>query len=226
MSPAVRDLLRNQRDLLLFKPVKPDLTNYWSLYFGWGLLVTWIAGIGRYWDHPNADLWQYPGLGSVAYVFVLAFLIWIFTVPLKPEHWSYGKVLIFVMLTSPPAWLYAIPVEKFLSMRNAQSANAWFLAAVAAWRVALLLLFLRRGGGLTWPAVIVAGLLPLVLIVTGLTALNLEKAVFEIMGGIRNQTPHDVSYVFLIVITTFSVVISPVLLIIWLVQVGRARRSP
>jgi len=68
------------------------------------------------------------GLGSVAYIFVLSALIWILALPLRPERWSYLSVLTFVGLTSPLAWLYAIPVERFVSMDFAISANVLFLA--------------------------------------------------------------------------------------------------
>ena len=61
-------------------------------------------------------------------------------------------MLIFVTLTSLPALLYAIPVEKFMALEYAQTANVLFLAVVASWRVALLIVFLKRAAGLTRPA--------------------------------------------------------------------------
>ena len=145
--------------------------------------------MGRYWDHPNANWWQYAGLGSVAYVFVLALFLWAIVAPLRPRNWSFVGVLIFVTLTSLPALLYAIPVEKFMSMENAQGTNVIFLAVVATWRVGLLVAFLRRAAGLTRAGVAVATLLPLTIIVTALVVLNLEKAVFEIMGGKHAADP-------------------------------------
>ena len=50
--------------------LKP-LTREEMLRFGWahfafGLICTWIVGVGRYWDHPSAAPWQYAGLGSLA----------------------------------------------------------------------------------------------------------------------------------------------------------------
>ncbi len=219
-------ILRDQRDLLLFRSIRPDLDAFGGSYFAWGLAVTWLAGVGRYWDHPSAATWQYLGLGSVVYVFGMAFLIWAFTAPLKPPGWSYRKVIVFVMMTSLPALLYAIPVERFMSIRAAQETNAWFLAIVAAWRVGLLLTFLRGAGGLGWGRVIVVALLPLALIVTALTALNLEQAVFDLMGGLREQqqTPYDAAYGILLVITVLSMLASPVLLIAYAVLVVRAAR--
>ena len=213
MPTIISKIIRDQIALLLFKPFKSQIQESWVAYLSWGLLITWIVGTGRYWDHPNADWWQYLGLGSVAYVFILAFIVWIIAAPLKPRHWSYLNVLIFITLTSLPALLYAIPVEQFMILQNAQSANFWFLLIVAVWRVALFLNFLRKVAGLNPIEVTVTGLLPLVLIVTTLTVLNLEHVVFQIMGGIRNPTQHDTAYLALITITYFSLLLSPVLLI-------------
>lgn len=218
-------VLKDQFDLLFFRSFKPNLREFWHAYLIWGLVITWLTGVGRYWDHPNAQIWQYLGLGSVAYVFVLAFLIWAFAAPLKPAHWSYRNVLIFVTLTALPALLYAIPVERFMSLENAQTANVWFLALVALWRVALLFDFLRSAADLRISEAFVAGFLPLVLIVTALVALNLESSVFEIMAGMRDQTSNDGAYLALILINTVSIIASPVLLIwyvVLLVQKGRS----
>lgn len=184
----------------------------WYLAFGIGF--TWLCGIGRYWDNPKADLWQYLGLGSVVYIFVLALILWLVILPLKPTSWSYKNVLLFVSLTSPPAILYAIPVEQFMPLKSAQTANVWFLAVVAIWRVALLLKFLRNSAGLSGLCVLVATLLPLTLIVAALAALNLEHVVFKIMAGLEDheKSANDSAYMILIVITYFSVLASPALL--------------
>lgn len=184
--------------------------------------------MGRWWDDPEAHLLQHLGLGSVVYVFVLGFLLWLLTKPLGPEDWSYRSVLTFVALTSPPAILYAIPVERFLDLETARLVNVWFLAFVAAWRVGLLVFYLRRLAGLPWYSVVVATLLPLTMIVTALTGLNLERAVFDIMGGLREEgTPSDRAYEVLVVLTLFStILVGPLLLgygLIWFLR--RKQRS-
>jgi hypothetical protein len=226
MPIPFRKILADQRDLLLFRPFRPPLAEHWPAYLAWGLFTAWLVGIGRYWDHPSAALWQYLGLGSLAYVFILALILWAVVAPLRPANWSYLGVLIFVALTSLPALLYAIPVEKFMSLRNAQNMNVLFLAVIAVWRVSLLMTFLRRAAKLTPPAAAIAGLLPIALIVTTLVALNLEQAVFDIMGGNREPTQNDVAYFILILISAVSVLASPFLLIIYLVLVYQARRLP
>jgi hypothetical protein len=77
-----------------------------------GLLCVWIVGIGRYWENPRVGLLQHLGIGSVVYVFVLSGFLFLILWPMKPERWSYFHLLTFIALTSPPAILYAVPIEK------------------------------------------------------------------------------------------------------------------
>ena len=126
--------------------------------------------LGKY---RSVGLLQHLGIGSVVYIFVLALLLWFVARPLRPKHWSYRHVLTFLSLVSPPAILYAIPLEKLYSFEASYTINEWFLAIVALWRVALLIDFLRVVGELDVGSVIVASLLPLTLIVVALTMLNL-----------------------------------------------------
>ena len=222
-SPLLK-VIRDQLNLLFFRSFKPSLDKHAHVYIAWGLATTWLVGMGRYWDHPNAEAWQYLGLGSVAYVFVLAAIIWLIVLPLEPSNWSYRNVLIFVTLTSLPALLYAIPVERFMSLQGAKIANFWFLAIVAIWRVALLLVFLRRAAKLSRVAAVTACLLPLALIVTVLSGLNLEHAVFQFMGSMRNETSNDAAYLVVVLLSVLSVFASPVLLFAYLVIVGITRK--
>ncbi len=201
------------------------MVQHWRAYLVFGLVSTWLAGVGRYWDHPAPDWYQRLGLGSLAYVLLLALVLRLLIWPLRPRHWSYRNVLLFVTLTSPPALLYAIPVERFLTLPAAQSANAWFLAIVATWRVALLVVFLRRVAKLSPSAAAIAMLLPLALIVVALTALNLEHVVFDIMAGIRPEhgSGNDQAYLVVLVLSVFSTLVSPLLLIWYLAEIYRAR---
>ncbi len=225
MSNGLQKVLKDQIDLLLFRSIRPDLKTYGLHYIAWGLFITWLVGVGRYWDHPNADTWQYFGLGSVAYVFILAALLWLIVMPLRPANWSYRNVLIFVMLTSLPALLYAIPVEKFMSLAAAQTANVWFLAIVALWRVALFCKYLYKAAKLSELASLVGTILPITLIVAALVVLNLEKVTFQLMGGIRNPTQNDSAYAVLVLISTLSILLSPALLIGYGVLVWQAWRK-
>lgn len=85
---------------------------------------------------------------------------------------------------------------------------------MAAWRVALLVWFLRALAGLRGWTVAVATLLPLALIVVALAALNLEHVVFQLMSGIRpeQRSSNDVAYGIVTLLAGFSFLALPVLL--------------
>jgi hypothetical protein len=140
----LKTILADEIGLLTFRRVSPAIQSHWQAYLAFGLFFTWLAGIGRYWDNPRADLWQHLGSARSPTSSSWRSILWLLLAPLRPKSWSYRNVLLFVTLTAPPAVLYAVPVETFLSAGAAAQANAWFLAAVATWRVGLLGVFLRR----------------------------------------------------------------------------------
>ena len=204
-----------------------SLRQDFPLWLAYVLLITWIAGIGRYWDHPSAYTWQYLGLGSIVYIFTLSSLIFLLVWPLRPDNWSFRGVLIFVGLTSLPAILYAIPVERFLDLQTAQAANAWFLAIVAIWRVALFLRFLVTSAGLSWFLASTVATVLLTGIIVVLALLNLEHVVFDLMAGIRpeNASPNDVAYTIVMGLALYSLFIFPVALLLYLGGVVRQWQS-
>jgi hypothetical protein len=213
--------------VLTFRASREELLALDHRHLAFGLLWTWIAGAGRYWDNPQASLLQHLGVGSLLYVFVLSGFLWAVIAPLRPEGWSYPRLLTFVTLTSPPAVLYAIPVERFASIDAARTMNVWFLAVVAAWRVALLFWFLGRLARLRWYEVIVAALLPLCCVVVGLTLLNLEHVVFNIMGGLREDpSPNADAYGFLFALGMLSMMALPVLALLYVGMVVAAQTRP
>lgn len=226
-AEKVREVIVTEARFLTFRPVKPDMIRLGNYYLILGLLTSWLAGIGRYWDNPRAELWQYMGLGSLAYIFVLALILWLIILPLRPENWSYKSVLIFVGMTAPPAILYAIPVERFFSLNTAQTMNVWFLAIVATWRVILLFLHLKRSAKLNGFAIFVAAVLPLAIIVTVLAMLNLEHVVFKIMAGLSEdeRSANDAAYTILLLLTYFSFLASPILLIAYITMIIRRRKA-
>lgn len=219
-DPAASNIWATAWRLLTFRASTEDLIQLNKRHLLFGLLCTWVVGIGRYWDNPRANFLQHLGVGSVIYVFVLALLLWFIMWPLKPRHWSYFRVLTFVSLVSPPAILYAIPVEYFYSIHTANGVNVWFLAIVATWRVALLFFFLRRLGGMGWASIVVSALLPLTLIVVTLTMLNLERVVFNLMGGLAEESGGDASYEFLLVLSFLSIIMLLPILICYLALVA------
>ncbi|MCA9047544.1 MAG: hypothetical protein KDA89_02380 [Planctomycetaceae bacterium] len=125
---------------------------------------------------------------------------------------TYRQFVTYVWLTGPMAWLYAVPVERFLSARDAAAANLWFLAAVSVWRVMLISRVISVRNRTSFPAALVRVLLVAdTFVLIGLFFTPLP--VFNIMGGIR-LSPRDQ----LILETAFSVgavavVLWPVLLV-------------
>ena len=206
-------LFKTLMKLLTFKLTREEMLAFNMKHFYLGLAGTWIVGMGRYWDDTGANWMQHLGLGSVIYIFVLALFIWLILLPFKIKSWSYFTVVTFIGLTSFPAIFYAIPVEKFLSIETSNTINVWFLAIVAAWRLALLYYFLKHFTKLSRGNIITVTLMPICVIISILTVLNLHRVVFNIMGGMRNPTPHDSSYFVLMLLTGLSLLLSVPLLI-------------
>jgi hypothetical protein len=211
--------------LLTFKISREEMLQFNTQHLIVGLIGTWIVGMGRYWDDDKANLLQHLGLGSVIYIYLLAAFIWIILLPFKVDNWKYLTVLIFIGLTSFPAIFYAIPVEQFFSIDTANSMNVWFLAIVAAWRLGLLFYFLKHFTKLSIGNIITVTLMPICLIISALTILNLHKVVFQIMGGMRDPSPHDSSYFILMLLTVISMVLSIPLIIAYCIGIYNRRNN-
>ena len=202
--------------LLCFRATQNELATVGWRHLALGLLCTWLVGMGRYWDNPRVGLLQHLGVGSIVYVFVLSSFLWLMIWPLRPRNWIYFQVLTFISMVSPPAALYAIPVEKAFSLNTANEINVWLLAIVAAWRVALLIFFLRRVGQLGGFSTAIATLLPLSLIVVALAMLNLDQVVFDMMGGGGKRSANDGAYGVLFLLSMLSFLLFIPLLLCYL----------
>jgi hypothetical protein len=225
LQDLMANVLRTWFRVLTLRFSESDLLAFDNKHLLCGLFCTWLVGIGRFWDNPRAALIQHLGIGSIIYVFILAGYLYVVILALKPERWSYRHLLTFIALTSPPAILYAIPVELWFPRETARDINVWFLGIVATWRVLMYSVYLRRQGRLTGFAQFTATLTPLALIVFALTVLNLEQAVFNIMGGLRdNGTAQDTAYRVLVGLSIASFYLSPVLLAFYVAAMV-ARRS-
>lgn len=221
----LKQIVKDEYQLLTFRAPSAGIREHPGAYLAFGLFLTWAAGVGRYWDSADALLWQHMGLGSIAYVFLLAFVLWFLVALLGPRNWSYRNVLLFISLTAPPALLYAIPVEMFFSSSVALAINGSFLAVVALWRVALLFTFLRRVTGLDGAVIVVAALLPLALIVDALAFMKLEHVVYQAMAGLRDPELSGESTAHAIVqyICTLSAFLTPALVMSYGFLVYRVR---
>ncbi len=206
-SASILDSLQLIGRVLTFRVSGDELRKLNWLDLTLGLFFTWLAAMGRYWDNLRVETAQALGAGSVAYVFALALFLYLIIWPMRPANWTFFRVLTFITLTAPPALLYAIPFQTIFpdpDFSTANTLNAWLLAAVAVWRVALLNLFLRRLGELPGLERILGLGFPLTCIIVALTVLNLEKVVFHIMGGFTELSPNDTSYEVLFMITTLA----------------------
>lgn len=222
---SLASLFSIQLRVLLLRATRIDLAQLGTRHLVYGLIVTWAAGLGRYWDHPDPYLIQALGLGSLLVTLALACLLWLMMLPLRPERWSFLHLLTFLSLTALPALLYAIPVERFMSLDTARTVNVWFLAIVASWRVAMLARYLRTWTDLSGLVLAAALLLPLALVVVTLTLLNLEQALFDVMAGLRDDgTASDSAYQILFLITLASFVASPVLITMYAFAVWQRRK--
>jgi hypothetical protein len=221
LSSVVIDTL----NLLTFRLSRERFLAFGRWHLAFGLGCTWLAGVGRYWDNPEASILQHLGVGSIVYIFILALVLLFFISPLWSDGLSYFRVLTFLALVSPPAILYAIPVEKFVDIATANGINAWFLIIVATWRVWLLLYFMIHLLSMKPMAAISASLLPISIIVLVLVFLNLEHAVFNIMGGITTPTPNDASYNVLLFVLVLAVLTFPVTVITYIVSIVKAGRA-
>lgn len=224
----LRQVVRDMGRFLLFRPIRPDLERLAPLYFFVGFLFTWLAGIGRHLDNPRLDWWQHLGLDSIAYVFVFSTFLWLLLWPLRPANWRFSSVLLFVMMTAPPALLYVLPLcltstmallrlgGGYLEYELISRLKLGLLVIVATWRVALLVGFLNRVAQLGSGTIFVATALPLALIVGALAVLNLDRATFDIMAGRDPPTSDDGAYAILILIHLVSILAVPFLLIAYL----------
>lgn len=113
--------------------------------FGMGLLWVLGAALARRYDRADllAEPWHLvmPLLVSTFNGTILFLLLWLCFLRKAENRASFFEewrlLLAMFWMTAPLAWLYAVPVERFLSSYDAALANLWFLAVVAGWRVIL-----------------------------------------------------------------------------------------
>lgn len=184
MSEWLETCFSLQFRVLTFRATADELFNLGWKHVPFGLFWALLAGIGRAWDNPNANIIFRSGAPSVLYVFVLSIFLWLFIAPLRPERWRISRVIAFVSLTALPGVLYAVPFEMITSPDDAIVANGILLLIVASWRVALLSFFLWKSKLSVWGTA-TAVCLPLSIIILGLVMTDrLEKTV-AVMGGFR-----------------------------------------
>jgi hypothetical protein len=101
---------------------------------------------------------------------------------------SFRQFLGLFWMTAPLAWLYAIPVERFLDMEGATRANLWLLGIVAVWRVVLItrVISVVLGVGfwqIIWFVMLFADTVAITLL--SFVHLPIPVSLLAIMGGVR-----------------------------------------
>ena len=220
----LREVVVTELKFLAFRSVRPDMKRLRWHFLALGLASTWFAGLGRYWDAPHAQWWQYAGLGSVVYTLFMAAFLWALIMPMEPKNWSYLNVLTFVGMTAPPALLYAIPVESLVEPTIAFQLNNVLLLVVSLWRVGLLWCYLRRSARLDFVPAFFALAFPLVLILAFLTIRHWQHNVFSGMSGNREELHREVTDITQLVISKMgflSVLLCPLTFLGYAVSIAR-----
>jgi hypothetical protein len=157
-----------------------------------GLLLVLITGIPRNYDQLYfMETWRWL-YGPLAFSLVSGALIFIMVMesPLDPpeECSSWLGFMGLFWMTAPMAWVYAIPVERVLSSKQAVVANLCLLGLVSIARVWLLsrvLSVVRGGAFIYWLRRVVLAAAMEVLAVSVLGSLTSQRIIAS-MGGIRN----------------------------------------
>ena len=158
-----------------------------------GLLLVVSAGFAR--EYDGEDLLHEPWHLALPLVASLATSFILFCVLLMASSnndspgasflRTYRMFLGLYWMTAPLAWLYALPVERFLSAADATSVNLWLLGIVAVWRVVLMTRVIAVVFESTFLRVFLHVMLfadTVVLVLLFLTPLP----VVSLMGGIRH----------------------------------------
>jgi hypothetical protein len=156
-----------------------------------GLLFVLSTGFAREYDGEDLlhEPWQLliPLAASSATSVLLYCVLWIVLRGWStfPNEWrTFQSFVALYWMTAPLAWIYAIPVERFLSPAEATAVNLLLLAVVAVWRVLLIIqviavIFRAPSLQVAFPVLLFAN--------TVLIALTIlvPVPIFAIMGGIR-----------------------------------------
>ncbi len=157
-----------------------------------GLLSVLSAGFAREYDGVDllADPWYL--LIPLAVSLLLATMLFGLVMglarrPMVGRSTRLGGYPVFLRvfwMTAPLAWLYAIPVEYFLSAGDATRANLWLLGTVSMWRVVLMI----RVVSVLWDVRPAVAAMPVLLFADSIALFGLwlvPLPVVSFMGGIR-----------------------------------------
>lgn len=194
-----------------------------------GLAFVLLAGVAR--DYDGEDLlarpyWlALPFAASLVTSLLLYGLEQLVATPKPPARVvSYRQFLALYWLTAPLAWLYALPVERWMSEGVAAEFNLWLLAIVATWRVFLMVrvfsvLFGVSAGFATTVVLFFADS------VVAVASWQVPIPIFNVMGGVRLTGSESVLLGSVLLTRLVSVLLWPILLIVFVVSVWRRRQD-
>lgn len=217
---ALRTILR----ILTFRAAREELKENVAALLVTALIITWIVGIGRWWDDPrDLPIFVRMGVGSVLYVFGMAAILWVTFAPFVAEKLGARHFVAFVASTSLPGLVYAVPIEQWTDLDTAATYNVFALLFVSVYRVSLLLWFCRRVNKLNWTESVVVTFLPISVIAFALTALGHAASVMDIMGGLRDRMSKSDMEMIVGLIGCLSIVLGPILIIIYIAMASHAQ---
>ena len=114
--------------------------------FPLSLFLVIVAGFVR--EYGRSNMWEKPWLVGVPLVASILLALVLFPVveivarqrgSEGGRFWSRFKVFLsLIWMTAPLAWVFALPVEHFMSPDNAAIVNLWLLGIISLWRIFLL----------------------------------------------------------------------------------------
>ncbi|MEZ6126927.1 MAG: hypothetical protein R3C49_27740 [Planctomycetaceae bacterium] len=178
-----------------------------------GLCLVLLAAVAR--DYDGIDLqaepWHLLIPAGASLVTATTLFAWLRLFQCEGlRKLRYRTFLSLFWLTAPMAWLYAIPVERFLTAAQATEANLWLLAIVSLWRVLLITRVVSHLTAQPHSAAFCRVMLfadTIVLIILRNTPLPM----LNIMGGIRLQDRDRVLQNAALLTGLLSVVLWPIL---------------
>jgi hypothetical protein len=161
----------------------------WRPTLGVGAVLVLTAAVAREYDREylveRPELLLLPFAASLGVAALTYGSLRLFALRGPPEH-ARGRFRVYLglfWLTAPLAWLYAVPVERFLAPVPAALFNVCLLAAVAIWRVWLIARVSTVLFGAGFRRALGAILLPSSLLVLVLSFAS-QISLVGVMGGI------------------------------------------
>ncbi len=136
----------------------------------------------------------------------------------------YLQFLALYWMTAPLAWVYAIPVERFLSAPDSVRANLWLLGLVAAWRVVLIIrvICVLYGANPASAGVLVLSFGDALVFVLMRTV---DVPLLQIMGGVRLSESEQIIADVTGMLIFLSAITAPIWLILTLLILYRGSRD-